>query len=320
MSLVKISKELSEKQKNLVTLFTDETDEIQDKTPLTASLKRKRSEDDFSDDDEEDADELSVETKKQKENEKLDILYIVNPTLAEERSQLDPGKKFYVDEDHMKYIQLNGSVEWIKKLQGWVNEADKVIQEKTSGETKKSFRWYMADAFNEVWEDYENKDKENWKPYTVSINEFFDELATELPKDVLLFEGQGKYEKDFEKEDLKEGLVIKRKRCTSASWRFGSAQAFAPSDSIDTLPYQDLKTGVLLIHRIADDGIKAAMLESIARVMGQWECEIMLQPGIKITVKDVKRRQLINNYSQYRIASLLGKHYYDVVYTEVTRI
>ena len=106
--------------------------------------------------------------------------------------------------------------------------------------------------------------------------------------DMVLFEGQGRMESDALK--AKAGDVILRKRPTSTTWSLNAATWFTGSSM----------EGILFVHHVRDSTIKMLVVQELASrsFPCSWlECEILIQPGITITV-DMETSDCLDSWHQ----------------------
>lgn len=150
---------------------------------------------------------------------------------------------------------------------------------------------YQSNDYKNVWEIYEN----SGFPLNGPLNEAFS-LAEPLPEGTIIFEGQGRNERDMVDQYLFPDKRILRKRPTSASWH--------PNAALDFVGAYTDALGALCIYRIASDNVRALPLELRPDIATQVraEHEILLQPGIEVVVRDVRTTRELLRSSINRVA------------------
>lgn len=135
---------------------------------------------------------------------------------------------------------------------------------------RESVKQYTESAYADIWHFYDqDKNYACLQPDCLAFDQIW-EYPLHAHQDLVLFEGQGAFEHDM--LDAKVGDVVLRKRPTSSSWSLAAAREFA--------------SGVLLVHHVSDPSVKVLVLRDLAT--NPLECEVLLQPGLVITVTDEK--------------------------------
>lgn len=131
----------------------------------------------------------------------------------------------------------------------------------------------------------------------------------DLPVGFLLFEGQGRFEDDIcnliEKRQITIGSIIERYRPTSSSWIPNAALHFVGSKVYDKSGFENTtctpfivdralvaqrkyrNSGCLVVHRIKSNNIFGIFRQIMKDSMFE-EAEVIIQPGIQLTVTDIQ--------------------------------
>jgi len=166
-------------------------------------------------------------------------------------------------------------------------------------DANRALQLYMGPSFEAIWKYYDISPTDisptalNCPPETFVA---FDSLW-KLPgvgkhvfSDMILFEGQGCNEMDL--LAAKQGDKFLRKRPTSTTWSLNAATWFAGKELI----------GLICVHHVRDPNVIALLAQECGtRSFGNaWnECEIILQPGLEITV-DSETIDTLDSYERAR--------------------
>jgi hypothetical protein len=190
---------------------------------------------------------------------------------------------------------------WCEAMPEWLQEAGRCILRSLDAEEQVALVKYMKNSFKNIWRYYENgkqiveDDESPLSRLEPKLFAAFDRIwsgdaCLASPVGMVLFEGQGLNEYDAFNAKVGDHLV--RRRPTSTSWSLNAALHFA-GYKLD---------GVLFVHHIQDRALKMVLAQELAnRGYGcAWiECEVLLQPGITITIEK-ETFESIERYSMNR--------------------
>ena len=170
--------------------------------------------------------------------------------------------------------------------------------------------------FHSVYDYLENPYQQEYPQALTFVQQFQDVKNVPLPQGSILFEGQGKFEFDLRRPDKRVGDQYLRRRVSSTAWQPQAAMDFVMETPNMDNKKDNYKYGVLIVHRIAETNkivglsMQAAIeAKDYGAQWGQfWECEVILQPHVYLTVTKVEQFPYSNVWSSSSL---------EVVYVDV---